>query len=80
MSEQVTLIIWGVGITWISLAAIVGLVVGRVIRNRDRQIPRDPGPESQGVQRVSTEEETPQRPVSRTSMLDTPPRGQGSTQ
>jgi hypothetical protein len=29
---------------WVCLAAVVGLVVGRVIRNRDRQVPADPRP------------------------------------
>jgi hypothetical protein len=29
---------------WLVLASVVGLVVGRVIRNRDRQIPRSPIP------------------------------------
>jgi hypothetical protein len=27
---------------WVCLAAVVGLVVGRIIRNRDRQVPSDP--------------------------------------
>jgi hypothetical protein len=26
---------------WLCLAAVVGLVVGKVIRNRDRQVPTD---------------------------------------
>jgi hypothetical protein len=26
---------------WVCLAAVVGLVVGRIIRNRDRQVPSD---------------------------------------
>lgn len=30
-----------VAVGWVVLAAVVGLVVGRVIRNRDRQIPTD---------------------------------------
>jgi hypothetical protein len=29
---------------WLCLAAVVGLVVGRIIRNRDRQIPTDADP------------------------------------
>ena len=29
---------------WVCLATVVGLVVGRVIRNRDRQVPSDPPP------------------------------------
>ena len=29
---------------WLCLAAVVGLVVGRVIRNRDRQVPTDSEP------------------------------------
>jgi hypothetical protein len=29
---------------WLCLAAVVGVVVGRVIRNRDRQIPTDAEP------------------------------------
>ena len=29
---------------WVCLATVVGLVVGRVIRNRDRQVPSDPRP------------------------------------
>ena len=37
-----------VAVGWVALAAVVGLVVGRVIRNRDRQIPRTPPPPAAG--------------------------------
>lgn len=30
----------GVGAGWLLIATAVGLTVGRVIRNRDRQVPR----------------------------------------
>jgi hypothetical protein len=30
-----------VAVGWMCLAAVVGLVLGRVIRNRDRQVPKD---------------------------------------
>lgn len=74
LSEQVTLVICGVVIGWLSLAAIVGIIVGRTIRNRDRQIPTD----VQGVRPESQEKETgsPSRP----EVHDTPPRGQGRTE
>lgn len=44
---------------WLCLAAVVGIVVGRIIRNRDRQIPSDAEPPTSplpqpGVERKST--------------------------
>lgn len=32
-------------LTWLLLACVTALVIGRVIRHRDRQIPREPGPD-----------------------------------
>jgi hypothetical protein len=58
---------------WLCLAAVVGVVVGRVIRNRDRQIPTDaevrPAPrrpdDGPGARR-----ETPPTPQQRSSRME----------
>ena len=47
---------WYVGGGYLLLAAVVGLVVGRVVRNRDRQIPHDQPDVEDQPEQVDAEE------------------------
>lgn len=82
MSEIATLIIT-VGLIvlggWVILALVVGLVVGAVIRNRDKQIPKPNAWESKDMQGLRPDsQESSSGTVPGPEMLDTPPRGQKS--
>ncbi len=33
-----------VAAAWLAVATVVGVLVGRVVRQRDRQVPREPAP------------------------------------
>jgi hypothetical protein len=55
-----------VAVAWMCLAAVVGVVLGRIIRNRDRQVPKDTKPPTPPP--VPTQAEQPdveQRPTPR---------------
>lgn len=58
---------------WIVLAPIVGLIVGRVIRNRDRQDPTEPSRSQIEAFVQSVQKYAQRRQVSRPKMLDMPP-------
>ena len=49
---------------WLFLAAVVGLIVGRVIRNRDKQEARPLPWETQDMQNLPPKGQTTRRPVS----------------
>jgi hypothetical protein len=47
---------------WLAVAALVGVLIGRMIRGRDRQVPKD-APVASGSPRIPAQGTTPEQPA-----------------
>jgi hypothetical protein len=50
---------------WLVVALVVGVVIGRTIRNRDRQVPSDPAAPITGIPAPTTAQDHPDRRLPR---------------